>query len=66
MNATAEAKAIQLKGEAQAMAMRAQAEALARNPVLVEMKKAEAWDGKLPQQLLSGITPFMQFSAPSK
>jgi len=66
VNATAEAKAIQLKGEAQAMAMRAQAEALARNPVLVEMKKAEAWDGKLPQQLLSGITPFMQFSAPSK
>lgn len=64
VNATAEAKAIQLKGEATAAAMRAQAEALARNPVLVEMKKAETWDGKLPQQLLSGITPFMQFTAP--
>lgn len=64
VNATAEAKAIQLRGEATAAAMRAQAEALARNPVLVEMKKAETWDGKLPQQLLSGITPFMQFTAP--
>ena len=66
VNATAEAKAITLKGEATAVAMRAQAEALSRNPVLVEMRKAETWDGKLPQQLLSGITPFMQFSAPSK
>lgn len=65
VNATADAKAIQLKGEATAAAMRAQALALAQNPVLVEMKKAETWDGKLPQQLLSGITPFMQFTAPS-
>jgi regulator of protease activity HflC (stomatin/prohibitin superfamily) len=65
VRAKAEARAIQLKGEAQAAAMRAQAQALSANPVLVEMKKAEQWDGKLPQQLLSGITPFMQFSAPA-
>ena len=63
--AQAEAKAIQLRGEAQAAAMRAQADALARNPVLVEMKKAENWDGTLPQQLLSSIVPFMQFTPPT-
>jgi regulator of protease activity HflC (stomatin/prohibitin superfamily) len=63
--AQAEAKAIKLKGEAQADAMRAQAEALSRNPVLVEMRKAEKWDGALPHQMLSGITPFMQFQAPT-
>lgn len=61
--AKAEARAIQVKGEATAAAMRAQALALAQNPVLVEMKKAEQWNGALPQQLLSGVTPFMQFNA---
>lgn len=63
--AKAEARAIQVKGEATAAAMRAQADALARNPVLVEMKKAEQWNGALPQQLLSNIVPLMQFTAPS-
>lgn len=63
--AQAEAKAIKLKGEAEADAIRAQADALVRNPQMVELRKAERWDGKLPQQLLSGITPFMQFNAPS-
>lgn len=61
VNATAEAKAIQLKGEATASAMRAQALALAQNPVLVEMKKAERWDGKLPTAIYAGAPiPFMQ------
>jgi len=64
--AQAEAKAIQLKGEATAKAMFAQADALARNPVLVEMKKAERWNGQLPQQLLSNIVPLMEFTAPVK
>lgn len=59
--AIAEAKAIQIKGEATAAAMRAQANALSANPVLVEMKKAEQWNGALPSQVLSGITPFMQY-----
>lgn len=62
--AEAEARAIKLKGEATAAAMRAQAQALAQNPHLVEMRKAEAWDGALPQQILSGIVPFMQYNAP--
>ncbi len=63
--AKAEARAIQVKGEATAAAMKAQANALSANPVLVEMKKAEQWNGALPQQLLSGVVPFMQFQAPA-
>lgn len=48
LQATAEAKAIQLQGEAQARAIQAQAEALKSNPNLVDLRKAERWDGKLP------------------
>ena len=62
--ATAEAKAIELRGEAQAKAIEAQAKALAQNAQLVELRKTERWDGKLPQQLLSGIVPLMQFTPP--
>ena len=59
--AKAEARAIQIKGEAQAAAMRAQALALAQNPVLVEMKKAEQWNGALPTAIYAGAPiPFMQ------
>jgi prohibitin 2 len=58
--ATAEAKAIQTKGEARAKAMEAQAFALIKNPMLVEMRKAEAWDGKLPVNMYAGAPiPFM-------
>lgn len=52
--AQAEAKSIALKGEATAGAMKAQALALSANPVLVEMKKAEQWDGKLPVNMYAG------------
>jgi regulator of protease activity HflC (stomatin/prohibitin superfamily) len=62
--ATAEARAIKLKGEATADAMSAQAKALAQNPVLVEMKKAETWDGKLPQAIYAGAPiPFLKLDA---
>lgn len=64
LEATAEAKAIQLQGEATAAAIKAQADALRANSELVELRKAERWDGKLPTQMLSGIVPFMQFQAP--
>lgn len=64
--ATAEAKAIQMRGEAEAKAIRAQAEALAANARLVELRKAEKWNGELPKQLLSGIVPFMNFNAVEK
>ena len=62
--AQAEAKSIQLRGEAEAAAIRAQAEALRQNTGLVELRKAEKWNGALPQQMLSGVVPFMQFNAP--
>lgn len=61
VRAKAEARAIQIKGEAQAAAMRAQAMALSANPVLVEMKKAEQWNGALPTAIYAGAPiPFMQ------
>jgi regulator of protease activity HflC (stomatin/prohibitin superfamily) len=66
MKAEADAKAIQLKGEAEAAAIRAQTDALKQNVGLVELRKAEKWNGALPQQMLSGIVPFMNFSAPGK
>jgi regulator of protease activity HflC (stomatin/prohibitin superfamily) len=62
--AQADAKAIQLRGEAEAAAIRAQAEALKQNTGLVELRKAEKWNGALPQQMLSSVVPFMQFNAP--
>lgn len=61
--ATAEARAIQMRGEAEAKAIRAQAEALQQNQKLVELRKAEKWDGKLPVQFLSNVLPMMQFTA---
>jgi regulator of protease activity HflC (stomatin/prohibitin superfamily) len=63
--ATAEAKAIQMRGEAEAKAIRAQAEALQQNQKLVELRKAERWDGKLPVQMLSNVLPMMQFQSPT-
>ena len=60
LQATAEAKAIQLQGEAQARAIQAQAEALKANPDLVNLRKAERWDGKLPVNMYgSAPIPFL-------
>ena len=60
LQATAEAKAIQLQGEAQAAAIRAQADALKANSNLVELRRAERWDGKLPVNVYgSAPIPFM-------
>src|SRR5215470_14591886 len=61
LQATAEAKAIELQGEAQAAAIRAQAEALKANPELVNLRRAERWDGKLPTNIYgSAPIPFLQ------
>jgi regulator of protease activity HflC (stomatin/prohibitin superfamily) len=60
LQATAEAKAIQLQGEAQAAAIKAQADALKANPDLVDLRKAERWDGKLPSAVYAGAPiPFL-------
>ena len=54
LQAQAEAKAIALQGEAQAAAIRAQANALKINPTLIDLRKAERWDGKLPAAIYAG------------
>lgn len=65
--AKAEADAVRLAGEAKARAMQVQAEALARNGALVELTKAERWDGKLPGSTGSVYAgapiPYMQVPA---
>lgn len=58
--ATAEARSVELQGRAKAIAMQVQAEALARNAALVELTKAEKWDGKLPVNVYAGAPiPFL-------
>ena len=64
--AQADARAIKARGEAEAAAIKAQAEALQQNARLVELRKAEKWDGALPKQLLHGVVPFMEFKAPAE
>lgn len=58
--AKAEAEATRLRGEADADAIRAKAQALASNQNLVELTKAERWDGVLPTTVLpNGALPFI-------
>ena len=58
--ARAEAEATRVKGEAEADAIKARAEALAQNQNLVELTKAERWDGKLPTTMIPGsAVPFI-------
>jgi regulator of protease activity HflC (stomatin/prohibitin superfamily) len=64
LRAQAEAQAIKLKGEAEAAAIAAQATALKDNPGLVELRRAERWDGKLPSQVL-GAAPIPFLPLPS-
>jgi len=59
LNREAEAKGIELNGKANAAAIEAQAKALAQNSNLVDLRKAERWDGKLPATMLSNVVPFM-------
>jgi len=57
--AKAEAEAIRIKGEAEASAIKKRADALAKNKDLVELTKAEKWNGQLPNTMLPNSTlPF--------
>ncbi|MCL1074489.1 prohibitin family protein [Shewanella dokdonensis] len=59
--AKAEAEAIRIKGEAEASAIKSRADALAKNKDLIELTKAENWDGKLPSTMLPNSTlPFFE------
>ena len=58
--AQAEAQAVQLRGEAEAAAIKAKAAALAGNPDLIALTKAERWDGHLPTTMIPGsAVPFV-------
>jgi regulator of protease activity HflC (stomatin/prohibitin superfamily) len=68
VKAEAEASAYKtrIEGEATAEAIKARAAALANNPLLVELTKAEKWDGQLPTSMIPGSTvPFLELSAPA-
>lgn len=58
--ARAEAQAIEAIGVAQAKTIEMKGAALRDNPGLVELTKAEKWNGSLPQ-ITGGVTPFVQF-----
>lgn len=59
--AQAEADAIRLRGDAEASAIRERAEALAENQNLVDLVKAERWNGQLPTTVLpNGTIPFIE------
>lgn len=58
--AQAEAEAIRLKGKAEAEAILARSEALNSNPALIELVKAERWNGILPTTMVPNSTvPFL-------
>lgn len=59
--AQAEADAIKLKGEAEATAIKARAHALQQNAALIELTKAERWNGALPTTMVPGAgVPLLQ------
>ncbi|VVP58183.1 Modulator of FtsH protease HflC [Pseudomonas fluorescens] len=58
--AKAEAEATRLRGDAEADAIKARAAALSSNQNLVELTKAERWDGKLPTTMLpNSVVPYL-------
>lgn len=58
--ADALAHSIRVRGEAEANAIRLRSEALANNPALIELTKAERWDGVLPTSMVPGSSvPFL-------
>lgn len=60
LRAEAEAESIRLMGEASAAAIEARSRALASNPSLIELTKAERWNGELPSTMVPGSAiPFI-------
>ena len=58
--AMARAEAVRMQGEAEAAAIDAKGKALRDNPALVDLIKAENWDGVLPTTVLpNGTLPFI-------
>ncbi|MDF7671134.1 prohibitin family protein [Orbaceae bacterium ESL0721] len=60
VRAKAEAESVILKGDAEAKAILAKTKALKENATLIELTKAEKWDGKLPVTMLPNSSlPFI-------
>jgi regulator of protease activity HflC (stomatin/prohibitin superfamily) len=58
--ARADAESTRIKGQAEGDAIRAKAEALAQNVNLIELTKAERWNGVLPTTMIPNATiPFL-------
>jgi regulator of protease activity HflC (stomatin/prohibitin superfamily) len=58
--ATAQAQATRLAGEAEGAAIKAKGDALRDNPALIELTKAERWNGTLPTTMLPNTAiPFL-------
>lgn len=71
--ADGDAYALLTNAKAQAESLRIQNAALRENKDVLELRRIEVeqikagrWDGALPVQMLSGITPFMQFTPPAR
>jgi regulator of protease activity HflC (stomatin/prohibitin superfamily) len=59
--ATAQAQATRLAGEAEGAAIKAKGDALKDNPALIELTKAEQWNGVLPTSMIPNTAiPFLQ------
>jgi regulator of protease activity HflC (stomatin/prohibitin superfamily) len=59
--AEADAAAIRLRGEAEAASIAARGAAILANPLLIDLTKAERWDGALPSTMIPGSTvPFIE------
>lgn len=54
-----ESAAIERKGKAEASAISDKARALAENPKIIELTKAERWDGVMPTTMAGGDTSFL-------
>jgi regulator of protease activity HflC (stomatin/prohibitin superfamily) len=57
-------KIISAKAEAESMRIRAQA--LTQNRSLVEYEAVQKWDGKLPEMMMGGATPFINVNGTKK
>lgn len=61
----AKAELIDLRGAAEARAIKAKAEALKDNPLIIDLTKAQNWDGALPKWTTGGgEVPFINIEAP--
>jgi len=61
LNAQGAGEAIRLEGESRANVLRLNAEVLRTNALVVELVKADRWNGTVPQTLLegTGATPLI-------